>query len=561
MRPMKHKKNTNSVIESAFKRLRFSIIKWQIAFSLLLTLWIAGDVAGFWPSGIMTRLELVSYDYRIPLMFEGEPDPSLVIIDIDEHSISTLGQWPWPRRVVAELIDTLFATYGIAVLGVNVVFSEPESNVLASEWQLIRELYPQLPPEIPVASGDARLASVIANWPVVLGYYFSGPDSAFPQVVESVGALPPPLQVVSEPPWASLNLPWIQAERFNGNLEQLQEAANAIGAGGGFFDNPSVDIDGVFRRAPLLQKGPDGNLYAALSLAVLSELLGNPPVTLDIAPAAGSYQLEGLDVGGFRIPTDSSGMALVPWYGSERHFRYVSAVDVLTGNLPVDAISGAIVLLGTSAPGLKDSRATPVAAVYPGVEINLTLLAGMLHQRFLAEPDYARAASLVILLLLGIAGTLSMPWLNSMLIIVASASLLLLHVLGNLWIWQNGLVLAFAPSALLIVLLTGWNLLCNYLRESRRVHLVRSRFGQYVPPELVTDIIRSDKDVSLEGEEREMTLLFSDVREFTAFSEQLSPAQLTDIMNRLFIVRSIVYDATGLNQHNLDLIASWQQSG
>ena len=525
--------DANGIVRSAARRLRFSITKLQITVSLLFTLMIAGDVAGFWPSGIMARLELIAYDYRIPMLFQDEPDPSLVIIDIDERSISELGQWPWPRRVVADLIEKLFSTHGIAVLGVDVVFSEPESNVLANEWQLIREIYPELPADIPVASGDERLAEVISNWPIVLGYYFSGLDPAYPLSVQSVGLLPPPLQVVSDPDWTSLDLPLIEAERFNGNLALLQSAANVIGAGAGLFDNPGVDVDGVFRRAPLIQKAPDGHLYASLPLAVLSELLGNPPIALEVADAGGLYQLEGVDVGGFRIPTDSRGMALVPWYGPERHFRYVSAVDVISGRLAADAIAGAIVMLGTSAPGLKDIRATPVGAVYPGVEINLTLLAGMLHQRFLAEPDYARAGSLVILLVLGAAGAFSLPWLNSLFIIVVSGTLLLLHVLLNLWIWQNGLLLAFAPPALLIALLTGWNLLCNYLRESRRGNMVRSRFGQYVPPELVTDIIKSDKEISLEGEERELTVLFSDVRGFTSFSEQLTPAQLTDVMNRL----------------------------
>ncbi|MDP2286226.1 MAG: CHASE2 domain-containing protein, partial [Pseudohongiella sp.] len=400
-----------------------SISKLQIGVSLIFTLLIAGDFAGFWPTGIMARLELISYDYRVPALFVEEPDPSLVIIDIDERSLAELGQWPWPRRVVAELIDTLFSTHGIAVLGVDVVFSEPESNVLASEWQQIRELYPELPADVPVPGGDEQLAQVISSWPVVLGYYFSGLDIAYPQVVQSVGMLPPPLQVVSAPDWTALDIPWVEADRFNGNLALLQEAANEFGAGGGFFDNPGVDVDGVFRRAPLIQKAPDGQLYASLPLAVLSELLGNPPVALNIAVAGGSYQLEGIDVGGFSIPTDSRGLALVPWYGPNRHFRYVSAVDVLSGALPADAIAGAIVLLGTSAPGLKDIRATPVAPVFPGVEINLTLLAGMLHQRFLAEPDYARAASLIILMMLGIAGAVTMPWLNSLFIIVASATL------------------------------------------------------------------------------------------------------------------------------------------
>jgi adenylate cyclase len=324
------------------------------------------------------------------------------------------------------------------------------------------------------------------------------------------------------------NLPIPRPERYTANLDFLQVAA----VGGGFFDNPRVDDDGVFRRMPILQAW-EGEAYASLPLAMLLTMLGHPPVVPQVAEVMGAGQLEGLDVGGFGIPVDGRGAALVPWYGARGHFDYVSAVDLLEGRLDPAEVAGATWLLGASAPGLMDLRSTPVGSVYPGAEIHLSLLAGMLHQSFRAEPPWVSGAELVGLLLLGLIMVVAYPRLKAPSLVVVSLVLVALTLGGSYWAWQRGLVLPVAGMLVLLLAQMLWHLAMNLLREGQQKQWVTERFGQYVPPELVSDMVASGEDLSLEGEERELTVLFSDVRDFTAFSESIPPAELTSVMNRL----------------------------
>ncbi|MBE0508697.1 MAG: adenylate/guanylate cyclase domain-containing protein [Marinospirillum sp.] len=513
---------------------RISAVKsWQYLVSVLLMVLVLGEMAGFWPLKLVQRLEWLGYDLRVQATLSHEHDPSIVIVDLDERSLGELGQWPWPREVVAALIEQLFEGYGIGLLGMDIVFAEPEGSQLLLQWQRLRESYQDLPEVPPFASGDEILAEVMARYPVVTGYYFQ--SRRLPGDPPSIGQLPPPVNV--DAPAELINsLPWPRPERYSSNLAVLQQAA----LGGGFFDNPFVDGDGVFRRVPVLQQ-MDGELYANLPLAMIYQLLGQPPLQLHIAQGGGLNQLEGVDVGGFLIPTDARGSALVPWYGQRGHFTYVSAADVLSGEADPALLEGALVIFGASAPGLMDLRSTPVQSVYPGPEINASLLAGILHQSYRAEPAYSLAAGLFLLGALGLAITFIFPHLKSIAVLLVSTLLVGAHVGINLWSWQSGWVLPLAPSLLLLLMLAGWHLVMNFWRESREKGWVTERFGQYVPPELVEEMVDTPESFGLEGEERELTVLFSDVRGFTSFSEGIPPSELTGVMNRLLtpITRAI----------------------
>ncbi|PMR76001.1 CHASE2 domain-containing protein [Billgrantia endophytica] len=460
------------------------------------------ETLGVTPVSLLERLEWQAYDMRVRHFLPDDADPALVIVDIDERSLHALGQWPWPRTLLADLVTALFEDHDAALLGLDVVFAEPE----------------RLPPP---ADGDRRLADALSAYPVVLGYYFqSRCGEGDPP---SVGNLPWPVTVESD---ATLPVP--HPERYTGNLPVLQDAA----MGAGFFDNPRVDDDGVFRRVPMLQAW-QGDYYPSLPLAMLMAMLGQPPVTPVIHEAGGIRQLEALDVGGFEIPVDGQGAALVPWYGPRGHFRSVSAVDVLEGRVERDELAGATLILGASAPGLMDLRSTPVGAVYPGVEINLSLLAGMLHQRFMAEPPWVAGAELVGLLLLGLLMSVLYPRLGAPLLLGFSLALAALAVGGNLWAWDGGLALPIAGMLVLVLAQTIWHLALNLLREGQQKRWVAERFGQYVPPALVKEMVDSGESFGLEGEDRELTVLFSDVRGFTSFAESIPPAELTSVMNRL----------------------------
>lgn len=479
------------------------------------------ELMGWVPLPFLDRLEWQTYDTRVRATLSEEADPSLAIIDIDERSLYEVGQWPWPRTVIAELVETLFDTYDAALLGVDIVFAEPEGQALEQYWEELVNAYPELEERSPPENGDEVLAETLANFPVVLGYYFQA--SVAEDDPPPVGELPAPVEVADG---GLLAVP--EPERYTGNLPALQR--NAMG--GGFFDNPRVDDDGVFRRVPLLQRW-EGELYPSLPLAMLMSMIGGPTIHPQVAEGAGMAQLEALDVGGFEIPVDNEGAALVPWYGERGHFSYISAADVLNERVDLEELAGKTLILGASAPGLMDLRSTPVGGVFPGPEVNMSLLAGMLHQRFHAQPPWVAGFEFLSLVVLGALMVLVYPRLSAPVLLAVSGGLLGVTLGGNLWAWQRGLVLPVASLLVLFVVQMLWHLGLNFMRESQHKRWVAERFGQYVPPKLVEDMVASGEGVGLEGEERELTVLFSDVRGFTAFSESIPPEELTQVMNRL----------------------------
>ncbi|APX92421.1 adenylate/guanylate cyclase domain-containing protein [Halomonas sp. 1513] len=495
--------------------------RWQRLGGVALVALVVAAALEVLPVALLERVEWQAYDQRVRLDPIGTRDANLKIIDIDERSLQALGQWPWPRALLAELVEALFDEHDAALLGIDVVFAEPEASLWEASWEQLREQYPALEAAPPPEDGDQQLAAAIQGYPVVLGHYFQADMPA--TALASTGMLPGPARLTNG---HHLTLP--EPSRYTGNVAVLQEAALS----GGFFDNPRVDEDGVYRRMPMLQRW-QGEVYPALPLAMLLSLLGDPDVVPVVAEGAGQAQLEALDVGGFEIPVDGQGAALVPWYGRRGHFDYVSAVDVLEGEVEPGELAGASLILGASAPGLMDLRATPMGPVFPGPEIHLNLLAGMLHQSFRAEPPWVAGAELVTLVGMGALMVVLYPLLGAPWLMALSLGLVALTLAGNWWAWQQGLVLPIASLLVLMVLQLVWHLSGNLLRSHRHKQWVAARFGQYVPPALVDDMVHSDEDFGLAGEVRELTVLFSDMRDFTAFSESLPPRELTAVMNRL----------------------------
>jgi len=213
-------------------------------------------------------------------------------------------------------------------------------------------------------------------------------------------------------------------------------------------------------------------------------------------------------------------------------FRYVSASDVLAGSVAPALLKGAIVLVGTTAPGLNDIRATPVNAEFPGVEVHANLIKSILDGRFKARPDYALALELVQILLFGVllAGALAvLPPAGVMLVTLGA---LTLTIALNLYLYAvRDVVLGGAMVLLLIVALFIVNLAWGYFFEVRKGRALVARFGEYVAPELVAEMADNPQRYTMDGENRELTVLFADVRGFTAISEQLSPAALREYIN------------------------------
>ncbi|MDX1498608.1 MAG: adenylate/guanylate cyclase domain-containing protein [Woeseiaceae bacterium] len=492
-------------------------------------------VAGAPRFEIIERVENYLYDVRIRLTMPGTVDERIVIIDIDEASQAELGQWPWPRNTLAAIVDRLFDDYGIAVLGFDVLFAEAEET---SAERLLEDLATGLladDPELGAGlealrtklDSNARFAESLIARDVVTGFVFK--DSLAANEPEATGVLPPPL--IRESAIADLDVPFVTAAGYAGNLADIQE--NAIG--GGFFDAPLIDADGVFRRAPLVQRYR-GDLYASLALAVARVALGSPPVALEFAgggdgPKTG-LELEALRLGGVGIPVDERLSVFIPYRGPQESFPYVSAKDVLSGAAPTEALAGKIALVGASAAGLLDLRSTPVGQRYIGVEAHANLVAGLIDGNIRLAPAYAAGLELTLLVAVGLLTALLLPRLGPAAALGFVVAALAAVTAANLLLWSRfDLVVPLASTLMYILLASMLQITYGFFVEQRNKRHLSQVFGQYIPPSLVEEIDETGEEISMEGESREMSVLFSDVRGFTTISEGLDANELTRMMN------------------------------
>jgi adenylate cyclase len=519
-----------------------------IALGVMLVLLFVGNAAHFYRLNFIDRLSAILYDYRLRISMPNSVDDRIVILDINEQSLKEEGRWPWSRDRMALLMDQLFDRYGVAVVGFDVVFAEKDNssglNVLQKLGQnqlksdagfqaALGQIAPQL-------EYDKLFATKIKNRKVVLGYYLTSQKDH-----NTSGLLPAP----TFPAGAFKNslIGFTSWNGYGANLPELQSAALS----GGHF-NPLVDTDGVVRRVPMLVEC-NGAYYSSLSLAMVQVLLGEPPVTLGYADgkSSGYSGLEWLELNAanqrYKIPVDHEVASLIPYRGKQGSFSYISIADVLHDRVDPLKLKDKIVLVGTTAPGLLDMRSTPVSEVYPGVEVHANMIAGMLDQDLKQQPAYMLGAEVLWLLLVGIALSVLLPLLTPMRAILVSIVMFAISQALSQAMWQYAdVVMPIANSLVMIALLFALNMSYGYFVESRTKRQITNLFGQYVPGELVDEMSRHPESVSMEGESREMTVLFSDVRGFTTISEGLDPKELSLLMNEFLTPLSrIVYKHRG----------------
>lgn len=503
----------------------------RIGLGFVIVLWMLLHAVGVVPLDFAQRLENYTYDQRLQWTMPGTVDPRIVIVDIDERSLQEQGHWPWPRHQIARMVDLLFDKYQIDVLGFDVLFAEPDgSSGLGQLEQLART---DLKDNTPFKQALARLrpslvydqifADSLKNRPVALGYYFrhDGQDDS------RVGTLPAP----ALPPGSfdAAQVGAVHASGYAANLAVLQQSA----ASGGFFNaSPLVDADGVLRRISMLQM-LDGQAHETLSLAMMRLALRGPTLELNYADDERSaVALESLQLGNKFIPVDADVAALVPYRGKQGSFPYVSASDVLKGKVSPDVLRGAIVLVGTTAPGLLDLRSAPMQESYAGVELHANMIAGMLDGNIKARPPYVLGLELVLILITGGFLALTLPALSPLAATLLTLASTLAMVTVNLYFWQSqNMILPLASGLILVGALFIVNMSYGYFVDARGKRMLARLFGQYVPPELVDEMAKDPGAYSLEGSSRDMTVLFSDVRGFTTISEGLDPKQLTQLMN------------------------------
>ena len=471
---------------------------------------------------------------------------SVVIVDIDEKSLKELGQWPWPRDTVAQLVKNLQA-HNAKVIGFDIVFAEPDrtspKRFVDHLEKLLGDTVPatalQLLREDPAIDHDLILGQTVSNGHIVLGYVFqttndglkTGFDQPFPASIIRVS-----------PATASYDeLALIKAYRAIINVADVSQAETE-----GFF-NVFPDASGTVRMVPLLMS-MDGIPYPSLALEMLRVGLKKDAVLLNASHKKRNSKrgLLGVSIGKHYIPSDDHAQMMVNFRGPGKTFPYLSAVDIINGTIG-EKVRDKYVLIGTSAAGLLDLRATPFSNVYPGVEVHANVIDNILND----DPfTYDVFTEIGITYLLIIGGGISLAALLAFSSPLAGGlgGFLLMEatIIGNyhLFFMQNkivGVIYPLLTIATVFLVVT----LFNYFFEGREKRFISLAFGHYVSPQVVNKLMEHPENLALSGEEKTLTVLFSDIRGFTSISEKMDSSQLALFMNRYLTAMSSVIMETG----------------
>ena len=529
-------------------------------------------------ANIIERLEYLVYDQRLSIMPRPtkSPDNKIVIVDLDERSLQAEGQYPWNRIKVGQLTEKL-RDNGVLVVGFDITFPEPDRNIrdllqtvdLSQLSSGFNETLAQIEPQIDADQYFAR--AMQSGVDVVLAINFTMQSTAayneLPESIVDIGEELAEAVAVTD------------MTGFTGNIEVLQLAS--LGSGS---MNQVPDSDGVVRRVPLLMRYGSG-LYPTLSLEMVRvfnfaenyELITQNYNGFEVVRAVGV----GRGVGRFEIPTDGFAKVIVPYIGPSSEFDdssypYISATDVLRDNLTdeeKEQLQNSLVLVGTSAPGLGDIRAMPLDRLYPRVEVHANMLNALLDSvptiqvgsgenstesvfsafipptdiYFPYRQDWAGGAYFFGLIVVGLILSLLFPIMGAA-SMAATGSILFIGALwGNFQLWDvYKLDYPIVLLLMLILLLTATNLIYGFLSESQTRKTIKGMFDQYVPPAHIDSMLNDPDNYTFDGESKDLSVLFADIRNFTTISEALSATELKKLMNDFFTpITKIIFENNG----------------
>jgi PAS domain S-box-containing protein len=378
-----------------------------------------------WQPTFLVFLNHKTYDTL--LRFVGQPEPSgqVVIVDVDEHSVSRYGQWPWPHYRLARLFKAI-SDLGASAVAVDFLLSEPDRTSLSViKKEMARELGVNIKLKgIKSAhqDNDRLLAEALKDGPFILGMKFKFLQAAS-QASDSCALKPLTVikraQASDSPALHSC----YQARDVVCSVSVLEEAAKRQG-----FLNVGLDSDGVLRRAPLLIEYQD-RLYPSLALAAYLQSRGLNQLMVHLSELGASA----VQIRDNLIPVDARSNLLINYRDSESAFTPVSAADLLEGKVPKENIDGKLVVVGISAAGLKDLQSTPFSADTTGLMIQANLLDNLIQRDYLSSPAYTPGLELALVALCGVFSA----WFFTR-----------LQAVGNLVLLSGGATLLFGFSAL-----------------------------------------------------------------------------------------------------------------
>jgi len=526
----------------------------QILYSLnAFTIWIILNIVvlALFIVGVpfLDLMELKTYDLRFLSTKNKKPSPDVVMAVIDEKSLDREGRWPWPRSKIARLID-LLSQDGAKVLGFDVAFIEPdENNILDFIDQLDMKLDTYQGDKTPLkkfidekrleADNDLILAKAIkdSKAEVVLGHFFYMSRDFLDYELEPIEIQKRLSRIDnSKYPVASYEKPDTEADPFihayapETNLETFTDAARSSG----YFNMVPDPEDGVVRRLNLVFKCGE-EIYAPMSVQSVWSFLDRPPLVVKVA----GYGIEGIQIGERFIPTDEKGRMLINYLGPEKTLPHFSISDILERKFPAGTFTDKIVLVGATAIGVYDKRMTPISSSgeYPGLEVHATAIDNILKGDFLHKPEWTRLYDVLAILILGLLTGLFIPRLNALKGISFASGLFILQIIitrtlfTRFGLWVNMVY----PSLILILIYTSLTVY-RYLTEERARKRIKGVLTHYVSGAVVQEVLKSPEKLRLGGEEKELTVLFSDIRGFTTISEDLSPKELVHLLNEYLTV-------------------------
>lgn len=461
-----------------------------------------------------------------PRVYEEAP---VLIVDIDEESLRRVGQWPWPRPRVAELVSRLQQA-GAASVGLDVVFAEADRT---SPRQLLKST--RLPREAAAALAalpdhDELLADALRAGPVALGFALDGADAAAgtsaaghkDAVDDDAATCQSPAGFVTLGGAADAQL-----RAFSGCVQSIPVLTRAAQGHGALSFIP--DEDGVLRRLPLLFD-LQGRLVPSLAAETLRLAVNAPRYTVQAAADDGG--VIGLAVGKLRIPTTADAGMWVH-YTRPQAERYVPAWRVLAGEVPVERLQHRMVLVGTSAQGLLDLRFSPLGGIIPGVEVHAQALEQIATGHWLQRPGWAPASELIAVALGGLLVAIAAMRCGA-LVSAAAFSALAATLLGGAWLafTRQGLLLDPMMPTLGMLAVFLPTTVVRHVISDRQQRWVRHAFARYVSPNLVDYLIDQPHALELGGRRQRCSFVFTDLAGFTSVMERMDPAQAVTVLNQ-----------------------------
>jgi len=499
-------------------------------------------------------MEFKAMDIRMRARGNVTPGGETVIVAVDEKSLGELGQWPWPRATIANLVDAL-KKYNVKAIGFDIVFAEPEKNAgLKALNDIAREVQKNrigdsrfkavLEQQIAAADSDALLADAIRRADnVTLGYFFHmSPAEAqhlSPEDREKAkeGIAKFKYQMVQLTANANEQMT-LHSYTPVSNIDVISKAA----VSGGYF-NAFPDADGSYRRSLLVVRNGD-EYYPSLAAALLMQYLDAPDSVVKI----GDTGVERITIGETDIPVDEAGRLLVNYFGPAKTFPHYAAADVLNHRVAPEALRNKIVIVGVTAMGIFDMRVTPFSPVFPGVEIHATVVDNILHKNFLISSMETRMIDMGIIIVLGLIIGILIPRVRAVsgvilcLVIIGAFVAVNNFIFAHLNVWLN----LIYPVLTMMTIYLGITVY-RYVTEEREKKKIRGAFQYYLTASVINEMLKNPSKLKLGGDKKDLSVLFSDIRGFTSISEKLTPEELVRLLNEyLTAMTDIVFKYDGL---------------